>query len=477
MLRSFRLENHRSFRDEAELSFLSAYGSDRMAVPVAAVYGANAAGKSNLLHGLRFMTNAVRDSYRRWDPDGGVPRAPFRLGGPARTNPSTYVVELLIDGVKYVYGLVVDDDVVCDEWLYSYPKGKRRKLFSRGQDGIELGESLSAPRALTDVLTELIRPNSLFLSLAAQLRIPELTPVHHWFVGGGIQWSDDVSRAGTASSANDRSKASVIRRVESRSGMMRVFSQGPIISILADSSDENSDRRDRFLALLLSADVGIQDVILEEDRNGQNELLVAYQERISIAQDVLDRAEESGDQERIARALRERNFALSRFERVVRDGQRLTVKFNHGGAELFDVSDESMGTLAWLSLLPTALSVLSEGGLLVVDEIDSSLHPNLTALLIKQFRSPNVNEHGAQLLFTTHDATLLGTAFGEEVLGRDEVWFVEKESDGASRLYPLTDFHPRTGENRERRYLGGSYGGVPVVGDPALRARELTERL
>ena len=104
----------------------------------------------------------------------------------------------------------------------------------------------------------------------------------------------------------------------------------------------------------------------------------------------------------------------------------------------------------------------------MVDEIDASLHPNLTALLIHQFQSPETNPRGAQLLFTTHDATLLGTSFGEEVLARDQVWFVEKKEDGGSRLYPLTDFHPRTGENRERRYLGGSYGAIPVLGVPDL---------
>ncbi|MEJ2578721.1 MAG: hypothetical protein P8Z68_06430 [Kineosporiaceae bacterium] len=67
------------------------------------------------------------------------------------------------------------------------------------------------------------------------------------------------------------------------------------------------------------------------------------------------------------------------------------------------------------------------------------------------------------MVFTTHDASLLGTTFGEEILARDQVWFVEKNADGSSHLYPLTDFHPRKGENRERRYLGGSYGAVPIV--------------
>lgn len=138
--------------------------------------------------------------------------------------------------------------------------------------------------------------------------------------------------------------------------------------------------------------------------------------------------------------------------------------FGHSGSnQLFGFADESAGTRAWLSLLPYALDALESGAAMVIDEIDASLHPLLTARLIGLFRDEQTNPHGAQLIFTTHDASLLGTALGEEVLARDQIWFVEKDRSGASRLYPLSDFKPREGENRERRYLAGSYGAVPVV--------------
>ncbi len=143
---------------------------------------------------------------------------------------------------------------------------------------------------------------------------------------------------------------------------------------------------------------------------------------------------------------------------------RSRILFRHGHAEgLFGFSDESAGTRSWVGLLPDALDALEVGGTMVIDEIDASLHPLLTARLIGLFRESDTNPRGAQLIFTTHDASLLGTALGEEVLARDQIWFVEKDRNGASRLYPLSDFKPREGENRERRYLGGSYGAVPVV--------------
>jgi hypothetical protein len=122
------------------------------------------------------------------------------------------------------------------------------------------------------------------------------------------------------------------------------------------------------------------------------------------------------------------------------------------------------------------LNALAHGGVLLVDEIDMSLHPRLIVRLIELFRDSETNPGNAQLVFNTHDATLLGTSFGKEILKRDEIWFMEKR-DGATTLYPLTDFHPRQEDNRERRYLGGSYGGVPAVFsdtlvDSLLRSRE-----
>ena len=154
------------------------------------------------------------------------------------------------------------------------------------------------------------------------------------------------------------------------------------------------------------------------------------------------------------------------------------IRLAHGvDGVLFDPSDESAGTKSWLALLPLVLAALSRGDVLVVDELDTSLHPRLAARVVELFRNPATNASSGQLIFTTHDATLLGTSLGEPVLARDEVWFVSKDAAGASSVFPLSDFKPRKGENTERRYLGGSYGAVPAVFsdtlvDELLRARE-----
>jgi hypothetical protein len=153
-------------------------------------------------------------------------------------------------------------------------------------------------------------------------------------------------------------------------------------------------------------------------------------------------------------------------------GDRRRVRLTHGDSEAeFDLADESAGTRAWLGILPTVLSVLHDGGTLVVDEIDGSLHPLIVTRLVGLFHDREVNCSSAQLLFSTHDATLLRPPLGDHVLDRDEIWFIEKErSSGASNLYPLTDFSARSEDNLERRYLSGQYGAVPVLNEDQFAA-------
>lgn len=110
-----------------------------------------------------------------------------------------------------------------------------------------------------------------------------------------------------------------------------------------------------------------------------------------------------------------------------------------------------------------------------MDELESSLHPALALRIVGMFNDPKQNPRGAQLMFATHDTNLLGTLVGEPALRRDQVWFTEKDGDGATRVYPLTDFHPRKEENLERGYLQGRYGGVPFLGDLLEPAAPIAE--
>ncbi|MDP4501555.1 AAA family ATPase [Nonomuraea turcica] len=147
-----------------------------------------------------------------------------------------------------------------------------------------------------------------------------------------------------------------------------------------------------------------------------------------------------------------------------------------GQPVLLDLEEESAGTRAWLSLLGYALFALRTGGVLVADEIDSSLHPLLSSTLIRMFKDADINEEGAQLVFASHDTTLLGSLLNDEILARDEVWFTEKEESGATNLYSLAEFHTRRDENIERGYLQGRYGAMPYLNFENVRQIFLERR-
>ncbi|WP_242579579.1 AAA family ATPase [Streptomyces sp. MST-110588] len=185
MLLSFRVVNHRSFRDEQQLNLHPVYeddrpaGTDWEAVPVTGIFGANASGKSNLVAALRYMADMVVNSHREAEPDGGVLRHPFLLDEEARGEPSWYIADLLLGGVRYTYGFAVDDERVVEEWLDSYPRGRKRSLFERKGEHVSPGDSQrSGQLALVESITE---PNVLFLSLAARSKQKDFRPVYDWF--------------------------------------------------------------------------------------------------------------------------------------------------------------------------------------------------------------------------------------------------------------------------------------------------------
>ncbi|MFG3528872.1 ATP/GTP-binding protein [Streptomyces sp. NPDC047917] len=418
MLLNFRVSNHRSIREEQELQLHPAYDADRpsgtdwQAVPVAGLFGANAAGKSNLLGALEYMARMVVNSHRDAEPDDGVTRRPFRLDTAALDEPSWYVVDLLLDGVRFTYGFSVDDERVLDEWLYSYPHGKKRKIFERPDGDVQPGDS-QAKREL-ELVENITEPNVLFLTMAARSRQLDFRPVYDWFLTD-----------------------------------LRFGRQGPGRLAGSDMARmlESPERHPELMALLRAADLGIEEcgterVLLDEDALRQR-----YGGRLPAR--LLARLEEEGPQEHLRPWLGHRGRT---------------------GVVRMDLHEQSAGTRALLEQAPRFMSVLRRGGTFVVDEIDSSLHPLLTAQLIGLFQDPATNPHGAQLVFTTHDASLLGRMGGEDILKRDQVWFLEKNRHGETELFALSEFKPRIGENHERRYLGGSYGGVPFIDDSFARA-------
>jgi len=401
MLLSFRFANHRSFRDEQQLNLLPVYGADASdagseatAVPVVGIFGANASGKSNVISAFGYLSNMVGQSDKESEPGLGVRRQPFRLDPEVAEMPSSYAVDLLLDGIRHTYGFTVDDSRIVEEWLYCYPLRRKRVIFDRTGQNFDWGEE--SGRSGIRRLADIVAPTALFLSVAARFNLnapasearDETSEVLH----RTFSWLwQQVSKP---MSVNSRRRPYDYARLLDAPGSKRAI-----------------------VELLKGADVGLREVIQSNEDDASFNRQVYF--------------------------------------------------LHHGSTDdnvLFRISDESSGTLRLLELAGRAIPVLDQGGLFLVDEIDASLHPLLTAALIRLFRSTEVNASGAQLLFTTHDATLLGSIDGDDVLERDQVWFTSKEDDGASELFSLADFKPRRqGENRLKRYLNGSYGAIPEL--------------
>jgi predicted ATPase len=201
--------------------------------------------------------------------------------------------------------------------------------------------------------------------------------------------------------------------------------------------------RDQVLGLLQAANLGITDARVRE---ADAELL----ERIKRAAITPGTENELEDRDSEASIL-EPGVVLSH------RGPAGTVEF---GAD-----EESHGTMVWFGLAGPVVRALASGSVLLVDEIEAGLHPALVRQLVRLFQDPETNPKGAQLIFNSHEASLLGDSGEERVLGRDQVWFTEKSDDGASRLYALSDLRPRIDEAIGRRYLAGKYGAAPILAD------------
>ena len=199
MLLRFRVANHRSIREEQELSLVAVPKRGEAkpkaheippTVHVAGIYGANASGKSNVLDALRWMSAAVKYSHIHWQPDAGVPREPFRLDDTSHEEPSFYEIDFVFEGVRHSYGFEVTDREVVGEWLFVFPHGRPKRLFEReGPQDYKFGKSLKGELRRIEKLT---RPNSLYLSCAASNNHPYLSSIHHW-IGTHIRFATQNS--------------------------------------------------------------------------------------------------------------------------------------------------------------------------------------------------------------------------------------------------------------------------------------------
>lgn len=419
MLLEFRVRNYRSIRDEIVISFaalkdkkladthLAMTGIKTLAhvVRSAVVYGPNASGKSTLLQALAFMRAVVAESATIIQPGQSYNVQPFRLDADYVVQPTEFEISFILNGMRHQYGFSLTPERIIDEWLLVYRAAKPQQWFSRHFDK----KSQSSTYKYS---THLTGPRKLW---------EESTRPNALFLS-------------TAAQLNSELLGPIFRWLVEQSVYF-----GAGLTPPPDSTTEllQTDIGKRAVRdFLASADISISDV-LSVPRQG-------FQQKIMFGPE---------------------GTKVTREEQEV-----LTPQFVHKterGSANFELHEESQGTQRLYALVAPILDVLKHGRLLIVDELDSSLHPLLVRWLVRMFHQPELNLLGAQLLFTTHDTSLLDRT----LFRRDQIWFTEKDRNQATQVYPLTDFSPRETEAWERGYLIGRYGAVPFLNESTLPAK------
>ncbi len=386
MLIQFAVENHRSIKNSAVISFAASKDKSleeyllhpdekKSLLPVIAIYGANAAGKSNVLHAMMTMEEMVAGNASKVSKGQGLPFEPF--GG--TTGPTSFEIVFIFQGVRYTYGFSFDAKKIYKEYLYHWPNGREALIFSRDNGVYEFRENVNEQVTLSNRTPE----NKLYLVSSNDWNLPQTEKAYRWFLEKLTFLMD-----------YDSDKSETVAQIV-----------------------QGEDKKARVLKELMLAELGITDVTIKNSLGNVPLITTTH--------------------------------------RVIN---------NDGTTEYFllPMEMESSGTQRFFACIGGWIEALEKGALLVVDEIEDSLHPLLTKRLIEMLQDKTINTNGAQLIFTTHDAMLLDLNF----FRRDQIWFAEKnDKTCATELYPLSSFSPRKGENVRKGYLQGRFGAIPFVGE------------
>ena len=411
MLIQFSFKNFKSFREEATLDLSAAkmtefaervvtVGSERI-LPTAAIYGANASGKSNIYNAFEYMSRYVADSFQYGDEEEKFEEfrpTPFLFDSTSPEAESSFEVYFTLPGDKtgksYNYGFCVDKNGVTEEWLNSKARTARKysTVFYRGNTEEELDLS-GFPKNSRDNIQVALEKQVLIVSLGAKLKIGKCKAIRDWFL-----------------------------------------------------ANEFANFGDHYTNFFLSR--RLPKGFAEDKKVQQNvvEYFSSFDEHI-------------------------KDFKV---EKVPYDGESKEEKYKinalHQKIDSDDMAEiplgkESAGTLKMFALYPELQEVLERGSVFFIDELNARLHPLLVRNFLLTFLNPAINTNHAQLIFTTHDTWQLSN----QLLRRDEIWFVEKDDRGVSNLYSLADFVDEDGsrirkdESYEKNYLIGKYGAIPVL--------------
>jgi hypothetical protein len=409
MLIQFNFKNFKSFREEAILDLSAAKMtefSDRVVaiggekiLPVAAIYGANASGKSNIYNAFEYMAEYVVESFKYGDEEEKYEEfrpTPFLFDSKSANAESVFEVYFTLPDDKnekvYNYGFCVNKEGITEEWLNSKAKTARKysTVFYRGTSDEELDLS-GFPKSGRDNIQVALEKQVLVVSLGAKLKIAKCKAIRDWFLANEFADFGD-----------------------------------PVTNFFLH----------RRLPKGFVEDKGVQKKVVE--------YFSSFDEHIKDFR--IERVPHDGES-------KEDTYKINALHKMIDSDEMAEIPLGL----------ESAGTLKMFALYPELQEVLEKGSVFFIDELNARLHPLLVRNFILTFLNPEINTNHAQLVFTTHDTWLLSN----QLLRRDEIWFVKKDNSGVSTLYSLADFVDEDGarirkdENYEKNYMIGKYGAIP----------------
>ena len=418
MLVNFKVENFKSFKDLTEFSMEATklknlkesntfIINNISLLKSAVIYGANASGKSSLLDAMNRIKGIIKNSVSIEKMDK-YQSQPFLLNSKTEDKESFFEIEFIIDKIIYRYGFEISTNSnILKEWLFQkklQAKARESRLFEREKQNITLGAYFKEGKGLHDKTRE----NSLFLSVVAQFNGEISNNVLEWF-----------------------NKFNIISNI--KSDKFKHYSFDKL---------EDKEFKNKIVTFIKSADIGIYDISKKK-----------------ISFDELEEQDEKIKKlpEFLIKELQKNGVSTVETQHIQYD-ENNTFK----GLKSFKLDFESDGTQKLLALSAPIIETLLKGEILVIDELDNSMHTELINSIIKLFNSKDTNPNNAQLIFTTHDTNLLN----QELFRRDQIWFTQKDIYGASELYSLIEYGK--GKTRddlilEKNYLNGKFGAVPYI--------------
>ena len=431
MLISFKVKNFRSFHQEQTFSMQAyerhglglnthAWATQRADIPYvlknAVIFGANASGKSNFLKAIQFMKGFVLQSVTVANPGVEANLVPFLLNEDSRKEPTLFEIELLIEGVRYQYGFSLLQKKVLEEYLIAYPKKNPQTWFCRQwNDEAQKYEYKYSTHFKGNKKTweETTRESVLYLSTAVALNSVQLRPIYDWF-GSQLVVINDVE------TLNQRFTIEQIK---------------------------SGKHKDNVVELLKSADLSISSIELQKRKTpAKNVVFDTRSETVKINEEVIE-------------------------EDIVLFGHQ-----TDEGTVYLPINFESAGTQKFFQLAGPLIDILSKKVTILIDELDTSLHPMLVEKIVELFETVSDKTEGAQLIFTTHCESLLENNTSDTgispLLRRDQVWFVSKDHTHASTLYSLLEFKVRNNESVREGYRRGRFDGIPMIENLRFSVKE-----